>query len=161
MTGTEDKHPPPESRAYLEDIMKQEVEDLQERRRIRAKHGEKGPLRKTLAVLLVILVILIGLNIARMAMAPDPFTSAQEQASAALTVYLVAQGIEAYRDSTGSLPVDLESLDLDEEGLTYSVQDAGYVLQYDEDGVVVSYRSGESYAPLIASYEMLEAGGGG
>lgn len=152
--------PPSESREYLEEIMKQEVEDSRQRQRIRSMRGRKNPRYKTLGILLLVLVVLIGLNVVRMVTAPDPFTPAGEEASAALTVYLVVQGLEAFRDSAGFLPADLESLDLDEEGLRYTVQDPGYVLQYQEGEVTVSYRSGESLAPLIAAYDVLERGGG-
>jgi hypothetical protein len=159
MTQSGDR-PPAESREYLEEIMKQEVEDSRQRQRIRRMRGRKNPRYKALGILLLVLVILIGLNVVRVLTAPDPFTPAQEAASAGLTVYLVAQGLEAYRDSTGFLPTDLESLDLDEEGLRYTVQDPGYVLQYQEEGLTVSYRSGESLTPLIAAYDVLERGGG-
>ena len=75
------------------------------------------------------------------------------------TVYLVAQGVEAFRDSAGFLPVDLESLDLDEEGLTYTVRESSYTLHYQEEAITASYRSGESLAAFIAAYEALEGGG--
>jgi hypothetical protein len=159
MTPSESRSPP-ESREYLEDIMRQEVEDSQERRRIRAVRGQKKPRYKILGALLGILVIVIGLNVARVLTAPDPFTRAEEEASAMLTVYLVAQGVEAFRDSAGFLPTDLENLDLDEEGLVYTVQESGYVLEYQDGGVSASYRSGQSLTSFVAAVEVLEGGGG-
>ena len=159
MTQSGDR-PPPESREYLEEIMKQEVEDAKERRRIRRMSGQKKPRYKTLGVLLFILVIMIGLNVARIVTAPDPFTPAEEEAGAMFTIYLVVQGVEAFRDSAGFLPVDLEGLDLDEEGLTYTVRDSSYTLHFQEEGITASYRSGENLAPYIAAYEALERGGG-
>jgi hypothetical protein len=151
-----DNRPPPESREYLEDIMKQEVEDSEERRRIRAQRGQKQPRYKMLSAILGILVVVLGLNVARALTAPDPFTESEEHASAMLTVYLVAQGVEAFRDSTGFLPADLESLDLDEEGLEYTVQGQSYSLQYALDGVSASYRAGESFAPFASAIDVLE-----
>jgi len=158
MTQSGDR-PPPESREYLEEIMRQEVEELQERKRIKSLSGQKRPRYKMLGVLLVILVIMIGLNIARMVTVPDPFTPAEEEASAMFTMYLVVQSVEAFRDSAGSFPTNLESLDLDEEGLTYTVHDLGYTVRYEDQGARFSYRSGESFAPFVAAFEVLEGEG--
>jgi hypothetical protein len=139
--------------------MKQEVEDSQERRRIRTQRGQKRPRYRMLGSLVGILVIVLGLNVVRALTAPDPFTPSEEHASAMLTVYLVAQGVEAFRDSTGFLPASLESLDLDEEGLEYTVRGQSYTLGYALDGVSASYRAGEGFAPFVSAIEVLEGVG--
>ena len=63
------------------------------------------------------------------------------------TLYLTIQGIEAYHDSAGSYPTDLESLGLDDEDLEYSSIQDGYELTGATGDPGLLYRRGDDLTP--------------
>ena len=155
MTGPGDHAPQPESREYVQKILEHDAEDLRERRELRRAAPRKRRYR-VMVMLFVVLAVLVGANLIRALNAPVPFTRAEEEAAARFTIFLVVQGIAAFRDSLGVLPRDLATAELDESGLSYVASgDSAYTLSYQDGDLSLTYRSGESLAPFAAAYDAL------
>ncbi len=109
---------------YIEEIVRRDAEA--------AVRSEPPPRRGwRVPVVLASLAILAGLtawNVVRVAREPEVFTPVQEEAGLNFTIYLVAEGIEAYRGSSGALPENLVVLGLDDDGVDYVTVDSGYLL---------------------------------
>lgn len=136
---------------YLEEIVRRHAEA--------AVRSEPPPRRRwRVPVVLASLAVLAGLtawNVVRVAREPEVFTPVEEEAGLNFTIYLVAEGIEAYRGSSGALPENLVVLGLDDEGVDYVVRDSGYVLVATQDTVRVTYRSGDDLTAFANAYELL------
>ncbi len=81
--------------------------------------------------LVVLLPVFIGLtvwNVMRLTSEPEVFPPSLEEASARFTIYLIAQAVEEYRDSTSALPDDLETIDMEEEGVLYEPVGSTYTI---------------------------------
>jgi hypothetical protein len=72
------------------------------------------------------------------------FTPAELDAGSRFKIFLAAQALEAYRDSTGTWPESLEIVGFANEGLTYEVEDTTYIIQTTVAGAPVVYRSGDN-----------------
>lgn len=96
-----------------------------------------------LVILFPVFVALTVWNVIRIAKDPVVFPPALEEASARFTIYLIAQAVEEYRDSTASLPPDLASIDMDEEEIDYAVLDSTYTLTATVGRTMIVYRQGE------------------
>ncbi|MBT8398577.1 MAG: hypothetical protein HKO65_18670 [Gemmatimonadetes bacterium] len=71
------------------------------------------------------------------------------------TIYVTALALEAEFQETGAYPTDLESLGLDDEGLTYTLGPNRYTLVASAEGASVEYRSGGDLAPFREAFEHL------
>lgn len=103
--------------------------------------------------LVVTLSVLAWLTLA----AGDPLDEYEMTVETSLmeSVYVTAIALDAEFEATGSLPDDLESIGMDEEGLTYERTPDGYRLSAREEGVVVAYRSGEDLRPFREAFNRL------
>jgi len=142
------------ARDYVAEIMRQRAANA-------PKPGgprRAGPRPALLALLAVLLLSLIAWNLTAGRRQPVVVSPDQEEASAQLTVYLVAQAIETYRDTTRTLPRNLEDLGVDGVGITYTPGGSTYTLTVEIGGTQLTYRSGESLEPYRAAAEVLLGG---
>jgi mRNA-degrading endonuclease toxin of MazEF toxin-antitoxin module len=143
-----------EAKEYVAEIMRQRAVNA-------PKPGgprHAGPRPALLAVLAVLLVSLIAWNLTAGRRPPVVVSPDKVEASARLTVYLVAQAIETYRDTTRTLPRNLEDLGVDGVGITYAREASTYTLTVEIGGTQLTYRSGESLEPYRAAAEVLLGG---
>ena len=117
--------------------------------------------RRTFQVVLLfaLFVVAVGLtvwNVQTMTSGPDARAFPDEASSAQFTMYLIAMSLEAHLDSTGTLPLTLEELNLDEEGVEYSRQGGGYELDAETPAGRIVYRSGDDPAGLARVIHQLE-----
>jgi mRNA-degrading endonuclease toxin of MazEF toxin-antitoxin module len=143
-----------EAKEYVAEIMRQRAVNA-------PKPGgprRAGPRPALLAVLAVLLVSLIAWNLTAGRRQPVVVSPDKVEASARLTVYLVAQAIETYRDTTRTLPRNLEDLGVDGVGITYTPDRSTYTLAVEIGGTQLTYRSGESLEPYRAAAEVLLGG---
>ena len=112
-----------------------------------------------LLVLLPILTALLAWNIARMVYSPPVFTAEEIEMDAMFTLFVTSQGLEAFWDSAGTLPLSLESVQLEDEYLRYELlNDSIYILTVTDDTTELVYRRGEDITMLSAAADVLEGG---
>lgn len=133
----------PQADKYVADIMRRHAADT---------HAAPAPrqsshARAWLAGLVTILLVLFAANLYLVLRRPEVVSPAKEEASARLTVYLVAQAIQAHRDSTHALPRDLTDLGVDDVGITYTPRESTYTLAVTLGQTELTYQSGESLEP--------------
>jgi hypothetical protein len=126
--------------------MKDKVE---ERERERGKAQDQGTRQQRMRRILVFgllpaFLVLLGWNLTRGGEPPQVFTPAELDAGSRFKIFLAAQALEAYRDSTGTWPESLEIVGFANEGLTYEVEDTTYIIQTTVAGAPVVYRSGDN-----------------
>ncbi len=85
-------------------------------------------------------------------------SEAMEEASRRFSVYLIAEGIQAYRDSTGALPATLGKIGLDEEGIAYRTDGSTYRLVTLEGPYSIVFVDGENTDQLKSAFAVLERG---
>ena len=127
-------------------IMKDKVE---ERERARGKAQDEGTRQQRMRRILVFgllpaFLVLLGWNLTRGGEPPQVFTPAELDAGSRFKIFLAAQALKAYRDSTGTWPASLDVVGFANEGLTYEVVDTTYVIQATVGGAPVVYRSGDN-----------------
>jgi hypothetical protein len=108
-----------------------------------------------LVVLLPVFVALTVWNVVRLSREPAAFPPALEEASARFTIYLIAQAVEDYRDSTAALPPDLATIDMDEEEIDYAVLDSTYTLTTTVGRTVIVYEQGEDLTSYGDAFQEL------
>lgn len=127
-------------------IIKDRVEERDRGQAPGHGHGARRQrMRRTLVFgLLPAFLLLLGWNLTRGSTPPQVFTPAELDAGSRFKIFLAAQALKAYRDSTGSWPGSLDAVGFGNEGLTYEIVDTGYVIQTTVGGAPVFYRSGEN-----------------
>jgi hypothetical protein len=83
-------------------------------------------------------------------------SAALARASSRFDIYIIAQGLQEYRDSTGAFPATLEEADLDEEGIEYVTSGASYRLIAVEDSTSLVYTEGADLSRIEAAFKVLE-----
>jgi len=144
----------PEASEYVAEIMRRHTANAQEPpapRRTRSRTA-------LLVALAVILVSSIALNLSLALREPEVVAPDKEEASARLTVYLVAQAIQAYRDSAHTLPKSLVDLGVDGVGISYAPNEPTYTVTVEIGGTRLAYRSGESLVPYRDAAQILVGG---
>jgi myo-inositol-hexaphosphate 3-phosphohydrolase len=81
-----------------------------------------------------------------------------EKASVRFSIYLIAEGLQAYRDSTGTLPATLREADLDEEGIEYVTNGSTYRLVALDGSNSIVYVEGDSPKRYGTAFNVLEGG---
>ena len=111
---------------------------------------ERGALRPFhVGALFVVLLLLLWNN----AGSGRPFTPSEEEADAYFSIFLAAEAVNAFRDSTGNLPTALAPLGADEEGFDYWTDGDLYSLTFDLGDYAVAYQSGEALLPYATAYD--------
>ena len=145
-----------EAKEYVAEIMRRHSEDA--RQPTRPPRRRRGPRPAIVAGLAAAFLALVGVNVYLAGHEPEVVSPAQEEASARLTVYLVAQSIQAYRNSARTLPHSLVALGVDGPGITYAPTDTAYTLTVEIGATRLTYRSGESLESYRAAAAMLAGG---
>lgn len=157
---TEVRRPGPELQAsespqtYVAEILRREAEVGETAPPFAAR-----PRRPVLVMLIGFMLAVTVWNVVVNTRPPQVFTPAQVEASTRFRIYLLAQDIEAYRDSTGRLPVGLDVLGQGQDGVTYVTEGSAYYLTAFVGTERIRYRSGDDLAPFASAYELLLPGG--
>ncbi len=118
----------------------------------------RAPLRTRLPWLSLLLVVLVVLNVLewrRPRVAPQAFTSAEEEASARFGIYLAQQAVIHYRDSAGRLPPSLAAAGLEGGDIAYHAADSIFTLEARVGPNVYAYRFGQDLTPFSGAYTTL------
>lgn len=83
-------------------------------------------------------------------------SQALARASSRFDIYLVAQGLQAYRDALGTFPATLEEAGLDQEGIEYVTNGTSYRLIAVQDSTSLVFTEGTNLDRLQAAFEVLE-----
>ena len=116
------------------------------------------PKRSRLPILLTLLPILIGLtafNINHALDDSDPFTPAEKERFGYFVMMLAHEEIEAYRDSIGEYPPNLEMIGAEDDVLTYELVGNSYMLRFWVDGMGGSYRGDQSFDQIEVRYDSI------
>jgi hypothetical protein len=146
-----------------EDVRKQFVAEIMELEAAEANRPAVPKKRSRLPLLAVLCAVFVGLtawNVVRLLRDPPVFAPALEEEATRFTIYLVAQAVEEYRDSTATLPASLELIRMDEDGIVYAPANSTYTLWATIGGTRVEYRAGEDLTRFRDAYAVLTDGGG-
>lgn len=133
----------------MAEVQKEAVEKKQATRKQRTRKRGISPIFPV--------ILLILLPAAYFVARPPTENLAPVPAETALreTVYVTSLALESEFEETGEFPADLETIGMDEEGLTYSRDGAGYTLIAEWEGARVQFRSGEDLEPFRRAFETL------
>ena len=158
MTGWSSQDDTRESVADLVgEIVKQRKEKQQA---AREAEQDRRSQRTLLPVLWVLMVIAVGLTVWNLTRGGggaqlQPVSPAQRAATGLVGIYIAAQAVNAYRDSTGVLPLSVEFVGAGGFGVAYGVTGTGYLLTAASDTGLVTYRSDEELPDLTAVMAMI------
>lgn len=157
MTGPAGKRPPgdphklqrPDLAAQMvADILKQRVADVKETKAaVQAARPRRRNWKRWLAGLIPAFCALSAWNLLKAGAQPQAFTPDELAASLRFKVYIAVQGVRAFRDSAGTLPVSLQQIRMADEGLAYVRSDTTYVIVGSAGAVHITYRSGDDLKP--------------
>lgn len=105
---------------------------------------------------LPLLLTLTVWNVVRHARKPEVFNAAERESIIRLQMYIAAEGVEAYRDSTGRWPADLRAVGMEDAGLVYEAQGNSFAVTDTSMRVPLTYRRGDPLAPFAAGYAELK-----
>ena len=155
----------PEKKALLEafDTVIKTAAEERERERLaaQARRRNRGVSRLLLVLCTVIVsFVSVYLYLERpewiFPVASPPESPAVRQASLRISVANAAQHIERYRQQRGQLPVTLEQAGANGAGISYQRTAAGYQLEGQDEGIRVSFTSGESLTRFVGnSFEVI------
>ncbi|HEX9692419.1 MAG TPA: hypothetical protein VGA22_10005 [Gemmatimonadales bacterium] len=142
---------PPEQRKTAGNIVAAIMEEAAEKAAAQAAAKQvKGKRHSTIVfILLPILIALVSWNVVRTMNPSEPFDSEDLSDGARMAVYLAADAVIAYRDSTGTLPRGLSVVGLGDLPVTYEVEASGFTVSTSVSGRVVSYRSGQDLRAFV------------
>jgi len=116
---------------------------------------ERGKLRPFhLGALLAVLLLVVWNTTG----SDRPYSSSEEDANARFTIFLVAEAVNAYRDSTGTLPTSLEPLGVDVTDCIYWTDGDMYSLTVDLGNREVTYHAGEPLLPYATAFDRVIPG---
>lgn len=106
-------------------------------------------------VLLLALVTVLGLLIWINSTGSPTESPVPVETSLKETIYVTALALDAEMEATGAYPPDLESIGMDEEGLSYTPSSGTYTLVAAEAGITVQFQSGDDMEPYRNAFESL------
>jgi hypothetical protein len=115
----------------------------------------------TSATVLLILLLVLGLVLAWNSYSfsrSETVSPEMAEASLKASIYLVALAVDAEFQETGVYPRDLESIEVEEEEVTYTPTSNGYTLVAVDEERSFEYRSGEDLDPYRSAFEYLLPG---
>ena len=116
---------------------------------------KNGKIRPSLLVgLFVVLGSLLALNAYEASFSGQVYSDLRET-HVRVAIYVAVLALEDQVKTTGTYPPDLETIGMDQEGLTYTRGSGGYTLIAEEEGARVEYRSGDDMEPFRAAFEAL------
>lgn len=155
----------PEKKALLEafdTVLKTAAEERELERLVAEARRRKRGASRLLLVLCTVIVTFVSayLYVERpewiFPVASPPESPVVRQASLRISVANAAQHIERYRQQRGQLPVTLEQAGANGAGISYQRTAAGYQLEGENEGIRVSFTSGESLTRFVGkSFEVI------
>jgi hypothetical protein len=149
------------------DEMLADYKQLKEAKALQRQHEDKKQKKKEkvkknrmplLLTLLPVFFVLTIWNVARLTKAPEMVTIQDERMAAEWSIYMIIDGVETFRESTGHLPVSIEAIGLDDESVTYNVLGKIYSLTTTVGDREITYHDGDDVEPFMESYDALMAG---
>jgi hypothetical protein len=111
------------------------------------------------------LPLLIGLttwNLVRATRRPAVFSPSERESAVRFQMYLAAQALQAYHDSTGRWPADLRAIGMEDAHFVYERRDGDFTITDTTSTVPLVFRHGDPLAPYAAGYvELKHASGRG
>lgn len=135
--------------SVMAEVQNEAAEKRRKAERQRAKKKTISPSFPVLLLFLIPIAYFVGRPPTEN-LAPVPADTALRE-----TIYITSLALESEFGETGEYPADLEMIGMDEEGLTYSADGAGYTLVAEWEGARVQYRSGEDLEPFRKAFETL------
>lgn len=132
----------------VHDILKKKLEDKQ-RGEAPKPSAAATRLRRLRLTLLTLLPVFLGFmlwNLTAARQTPVVFSPAEMDAGVRFKMFLAAQALRTYRDSTGRWPASLDAVGFAGEGLEYDVVDTSYVLTGMSGEIPFTHRAGEDLA---------------
>jgi hypothetical protein len=137
-----------------------EAELLDQIMQLDAEHNERSPVpqqrrnlsRRILVVCLLVLVAVTSWNIMQIFRVPAAVSLVIEEESARLLIYLAAQAIDEYRDSTKTLPTSLDAIGVDQSAIEYEMIDSTYTLTAVVGPTTLTYRDGDELSRFRDAY---------
>jgi hypothetical protein len=156
--------PRPETAAQLvADIIHHKVEAAKQKQAARVAVATKRRRRARGWYFLVALPLLLGLtawNLVRAAHPPEVFSADERESGVRLRMYLAAQAVEAYRDSLGRWPAQLDAVGFGDAGFVYRAGGSSFEISDTSALVPLTYHRGDMLAPFADAYQELKQGGG-
>ena len=153
--------PPVEEGGHWNDLVAEASEHVKERVEAMAAPSEPPPPSRArgtlLAFLTVALVGVIGWNIYFFAFSGKP-SSVFEETALLASLFLAQQAVEEGWEETGSFPASLVVIGADEEELTFTPTETGYIITATGVYREVSFQRGDDIAPLEAAFQYLLSG---
>ncbi|MGH7547324.1 MAG: hypothetical protein ACREMM_04015 [Gemmatimonadales bacterium] len=143
----------------LIDLVKQRVEETRDARAAALARPRRARQPLYLLGLVGLFLGLTGWNVVRATDPPAVYSPQEWEASLRFRIYLAAQAVEAYRESTGALPTTLAALGIDDEGFSLVPGDSTYTIVAQHAPQRLSYRRGDDLAPFASAYAALARGG--
>ena len=152
--GTDTK--PDDRQSYVTSIMEQEAEDAKfaEERRARTE-------RSMLPLALIFIPLALTLTVWNMVTATrtvDTMPRQDPPAATTFAIHVAAMAIDAYRDSTLTLPPSLEAVGVSSDFLTYVPGESTYTLIAKVGEDQITYHSDEELPPFDPVYNAFRAG---
>ena len=143
------------------DIINSKVEDRKRGEEAQRADRVRRKRRNKAWYFLGALPLLLGLtawNVVRASSQPPVFNAAERESVIRLQMYIAAQGVEAYHDSTGRWPADLRAVGMGDAGLVYELHEGSYAITDTSMSVPLTFRRGDPMAPFAAGYAELKHG---
>ncbi|MGI9626813.1 MAG: hypothetical protein ACR2QM_08255, partial [Longimicrobiales bacterium] len=112
--------------------------------------------RKILAFTVVLCGGILGLDLYTKEPPPPVFSDAELNASLEFLVYLTVQGVEEFRERTGTLPPSLEAAGLDDPFVRYEAMESGFRVEAQQGSRSLVFNEGDDIQPLAASFWALQ-----
>ncbi len=155
----------PEKQALLEafdTVLKTQQEEREaQRSEAEARRRRRGASRLLMVVCTTIIVFTsVYLYVERpewvFPAPPQAESVAVREASLRITLANAAQHVERFRQQTGQFPTSLAQAGAHAAGISYQRAGSGYRLEGEDDGVRVTFHSGEPIARLVGkSFEVI------
>jgi hypothetical protein len=157
---------PPELRLSRPDLAAELVRDIltqkvESRQRERFEEQERVLRKKTRSLAMVFLVltplflIITAVHLGGRGAEARVFTRAEEDAGVRLKIYLAAQAVRAYRDSTRRWPITLGEVGFEQEGLRYRRIDNTFEISDTNSVIPFTYRGDEDPDFFRSAYKDL------
>jgi hypothetical protein len=122
---------------------------------------DRKPTGNSSSTILLFLLLVLGVIIAWNGYSfarSEEVAPEMAEASLKASIYLVTLAVDAEFEETGVYPPDLETIDVEEEEVTYSPNETGYILVATDGELTYEYRSGDDLDPYRTAFEYLLPG---
>lgn len=143
----DDLNPTEEDIGTLVDVAREHAKDREEAQSTEAPPPKsKG---RILTLLLIPLVLTTSWSVWSLTRPAPPLAPQVQEASLAGILYVLAQQLDRHHAENGSYPASLDEISPPLDGITYSLEEDGYLLEATANGMELSYGSWEDAGALL------------